>query len=289
MLSNQLFSFQLVNLFDVLIVALLIYLILVFAKQSRSTIVLYGVATYIVIVYLSRTLSLPLTREIFQILATVFLLILVVIFQRELRRFFDWIFISTRRLTSSVQPKKISSDVSFAIIKAVQEMASKKIGALIVLPGELPLEGIIEGGYFLDGRVSVPILLSIFDTTSPGHDGAVIIDHNHLKKFGVHLPLAVEYQSFDKTGTRHRAAAGITERTDALAIVVSEERGEISIAEGGKLNKITDTHLLEEKISKFIKQFQEPGVDRFWRVFLMQNWRLKIIALVLALILGLVF
>lgn len=275
------------DIIDVLLVALLIYFILVFIKQSRSFVIAYGAAIYMIIIYFARTLSLTLTREIFQILSTVFLLVFVVIFQRELRRFFDWIFISTRRLTHRRQ-RTISNDASFSIIKAAQEMADKKIGALIVLPGELPLEGIIEGGFALDGRVSLPLILSIFDPTSPGHDGAMIIDNNRVKKFGVHLPLADNFSGFEKTGTRHRAAVGITQRTDSLVIVVSEERGEISVASRGELEKIDNIHLLEEQISKFISVAQEPEFSHFWRVFLTRNWWLKALALLLALILRIV-
>lgn len=277
-----LFSFK--DLPDILIVSLLLYFILVFIKQTRSYVLAYGAVAYLVVVYLARSLSLPLTQEIFQILATVFLLIFVVISQRELRRFFDWIFISSRRLAHKNR-QGLSSGVSFSIMKAVQEMADKKIGALIVLPGEMPLEGVVEGGFALDGRVSVPLLLSIFDVTSPGHDGAVIIDNNRLKKFGVHLPLAENYSAFHKAGTRHRAAVGVTEKTDALAIVVSEERGEISVAQNGELKKISELHLLEEQISHFIKEAQEPEFDRFWQFFLTKNLNLKFFALLLAIIL----
>lgn len=284
---NYLTLFQPKDIIDILLVALLIYFILIFIKQSKSFVVAYGAAIYLLIIYFAQTLSLTLTREIFQILSTVFLLVFVVIFQRELRRFFDWIFISTRRLTHR-REKTISNEVSFSIIKAAQEMATKKIGALIVLPGELPLEGVIEGGFPLDGRVSLPLILSIFDPTSPGHDGAMIIDNNRVKKFGVHLPLADNFSGFAKTGTRHRAAVGVTQRTDALVIVVSEERGEISVASRGELKKINDIHVLEEQISQFISVAQEPEFSHFWRVFLSRNWRLKALALILALILRIV-
>jgi len=287
-MTEYLSILQFKNLLDVLIVSLLIYFILVFIKQSRSYAIAYAAFIYLVIIYLARTLSLSLTREIFQLLATFFVLIFVVIFQRELRRFFDWIYLSTRRLMRGAKTQ-LSNDVSFSIMKAVKEMAEKRIGALIVLPGELPLEGVVEGGFNLDGRVSVALLLSIFDVTSPGHDGAVIIDNNRLKRFGVHLPLAENYQAFHQTGTRHRAAVGVTEKTDALAIVVSEERGEISVAEAGQLTKIIELHTLEEQIRRFISEAQEPEFNRFWRVFLAENWRLKILSLIVALGLYFVF
>lgn len=272
------------DVIDIVIVAILTYFVLVFVKQSRSSIIAYSVIVYLIISYLAKSLDLGLTRQLLQLMATAFILIFVIVFQRELRRFFDWIFISSRRITHG-RRQTLSRDVSFAIMKAVQEMALKRIGALIVLPGELPLDGVIEGGFFLDGRVSSPLLLSIFDASSPGHDGAVIIDNNRLKKFGVHLPLAEDYAGFQKAGTRHRAAAGVTERTDSLAIVVSEERGEISFAENGQLTKISEPHILEDKISQFISESQEPEFNRFWGVFLTENWTLKLLSLVIAFVL----
>lgn len=269
---------------DILITSVILYFIFVFIKQSRSWVIPYALGAYLIIIYLAKTLNLGLTRQIFQLLATVFLLIFIIIFQRELRRFFDWVLISSRRLTNP-HPRQLSKEVSFSIIKAIKEMVEKKIGAIIVLPGELSLENVVEGGFLLDGRVSSPVLLSIFDTSSPGHDGAVIIDNNRIRKFGVHLPLAENYTGFDRAGTRHRAALGVTEKTDALVIVVSEERGEVSIAENGQLTKISEFHLLEEKISRFIAQAQEPEFDLFWRVFFVKNWRLKILVFSLTIFL----
>ncbi|MFA5022684.1 MAG: DNA integrity scanning protein DisA nucleotide-binding domain protein [Candidatus Paceibacterota bacterium] len=275
------------EVFDLLFVAAAIYFIIFFIRQSRSYVLAYAVGSFAVFIFLVQIFQLTLALQLLQILGPLILFVFVVVFQRELRQFFDWIFISTRRLTSPRGPI-LSKDVSFVIMKAVQEMASKNIGALLVLPGELPLEGIIEGGFALDGRVSGPLLLSIFDVTSPGHDGAVIIDNNRLKRFGVHLPLAENYEGLNKTGTRHRAAVGVTEKSDALAIVVSEERGEISVAEHGQLEKIDNLHLLEERISRFLSSAQEPEFNHFWRVFLVRHWRLKILALLLAIVLRLV-
>lgn len=266
------------DLLDVIIVALFIYFVLVFIKQSRSFIIAYAFLFYIILIYLAKILDLGLTRQLFQILSTLFLLIFVVIFQRELRRFFDWIFISSRKLAQGGK-RLVSQEISHLIMRSVQDMAIKHIGALIVFPGSLPLDGLVEGGFSLEGRISSPLLFSIFDTSSPGHDGAVIIENNRLRKFGVHLPLA---DSYTGTGTRHRAAVGLTERSDALVVVVSEERGEISVAQGGQLKVIEELHELEEKLSLFLRESQEPEFNRFWRIFWLQNWRLKILALVLS-------
>ncbi|MCX6712288.1 MAG: diadenylate cyclase [Candidatus Vogelbacteria bacterium] len=271
--------------FDLLFVAGAIYFVIFFIKQSRSYVLAYAVSFFVAFVILTQVFQLSLSQQLLRTLGPLILFIFVVVFQRELRQFFDWIFISTRRLTHSRRQSLLSDSVSFAVMKSVQEMATKKIGALIVLPGELPLEGIIQGGFSLDGRVSVPLLLSIFDVTSPGHDGAMIIDNNRVRKFGAHLPLAENYQTSPRTGTRHRAAAGLTEKSDALVIVVSEERGEISVAEHGKLEKVAEPHVLEERINKFVSEAQEPEFSHFWHVFLVRNWKLKVVSLFLAIVL----
>jgi len=281
-MMQYLLTLQFRDFFDIFLSALLIYFILVFIRQSRSFVIAYGAGIYLLVIYLAHTLSLTLTREIFQILSTVFLLVFIVIFQREFRRFFDWVFATSWRFLHP-REKKVSNDTTLVIIKAIQEMIRKKNGAIIVLPGELPIDGAIEGGFVLDGLVSLPLLLSIFDPSSPGHDGAVILEGDRLRKFGVHLPLAENYSGYRKSGTRHRAAAGITEQTDALAIVVSEERGTVSLAFHGDLKKISKLSLLEERLNKFILKTQELEATSFWDIFLINNGWLKLVALLLAL------
>lgn len=273
--------------FDLLFVAGGVYFVVFFIKQSRSYVLAYAVGSFVIFISLIHIFRFELANQLVRILGPLLLFVFVVVFQRELRQFFDWVYISTRRLTSSRGPV-LSKEVSFLIMKAVQEMADRKIGALIVLPGQLPLDGIIEGGFALDGLISGPLLLSIFDVTSPGHDGAIIVDDDRVKRFGVHLPLAVNYSTARGAGTRHRAAVGVTEKSDALAIVVSEERGEISVAEHGQLKKLNDLQVLEARISHFLSEAQEPEFNRFWWVFLVRNWPLKVLSLVLAIILRLI-
>lgn len=282
-MSNLLPLTNLKELFDLVFVTGAVYLVLFFIKQSRSYVLAYSAGFFASLIFLIQVLQLTVARQLLQIFGPLLLFVFVVVFQRELRHFFDWIFISTRRLASPRGPI-LSKDISFLLVKAIQEMANKKIGALIVFPGELPLDGIIEGGFVLDGRVSLPILLSVFDPASPGHDGAIIIDNNRLKKFGVHLPLAENYSSV-AIGTRHRAAIGLTEKSDALVVVVSEERGEISVAEQGRLERVAEMHVLEERLSQFMSQSQKTDSLRFARVFWVQNWRLKILALLISLLL----
>jgi uncharacterized protein (TIGR00159 family) len=269
-------------------VALLFYVVLIFIRQTRSYFIIYTLLFLSGVYYLSTWLDLGLTRQIFQPFLTFSVFLFAIVFQRDLRRFFDWFFISGRKWMWDKKRTR-SIEVTELIVRAVAMMAQSKTGALLVFPGDYPLDSLIEGGTALEGRISIPLLLSIFDSTSPGHDGAVIIENNRLRRFGVHLPLAENYQGFDKTGTRHRAGAGITERSDALAIIVSEERGEISIAEGGKLRLIKNVEELERQLTEFIKGNVQPVAESAWHYFWAKNTYIKIASVSLALIFWLIY
>ena len=280
--------FQISDLIDILIVSLIIYLVIAFIRQSRSYFIVYIFLFLFGVNYLANLLNLSLTRQIFQPLLTFVLLFFVVVFQREIRRFFEWFSATGRRLTTQRQIA-LSSDSAKTIAETVFEMAQKKIGAIIVLPGDYSLDQILEGGFALDGRISRPLLLSIFDTSSPGHDGAIIIDKNRIRRFGVHLPLAEKFSKFASVGTRHRATAGITQRTDSAAIVVSEERGEVSWSEGGDLTKIQRVEELEKLVSGFLKDNLDLSDSRTWYSWITRSWGFKLLSVVLAFVLWSVF
>jgi len=280
--------FQVRDFIDILIVTVIIYLIIAFIRQSKSFFIFYVLLSLFGINYLSQVLNLSLTRLIFQPLLTFVLLFFVIVFQREIRRFFEWFFAHGRRLTAQ-RKIALSSDSAKTVADSVFEMASKKIGAIIVFPGDYVLEQIMEGGFFLDGRVSRPLLLSIFDSSSPGHDGAIIIENNRIRKFGVHLPLAEKFDKFATMGTRHRATAGITQRTDAVAIVVSEERGEVSWSENGELIKISSRDLLEQKVAGFLRENLDLVTPSGWRSLFLHNWSSKLLSIFLAVVLWFTF
>jgi uncharacterized protein (TIGR00159 family) len=209
------------EILDIVLVSLAIYIILLFVKQTKSYFVLSVSLALIALNFFSQNLNLTLTRSILQPLSTLTFIIIAIVFQREIRRFFRWITTGQQHLFSRTHT--ISRGVSGEIAESLLYMADKRIGAIIVFPGRQEIDDIIEGGQPLSGMITKEILLSIFDTGSAGHDGAVIIENDFIKLFGAHLPLARNY-NFRKAGTRHRAATGITEDTDAIALVVSEER-----------------------------------------------------------------
>ncbi len=273
------------NILDVLIVAFIIYLALIFIRQTRSYFILTALASLVLINLVAKTLDLGLTERIFEPLVTFFLIIFVVVFQREIRRFLEWFTVKGRNLARA-RTRLLSRNAANAIVEAVFDLAKNQRGAIIVFPREYPLDNLLEGGFALDGRISSALLLSIFDPSSPGHDGAVIIEENRIKRFGVHLPLAENFVDFNKVGTRHRAAAGITEKSDALALVVSEERGVISKSEGGILTPLADRPAVETLVHQFFAdELEETILTSPWQYLVVNNWSIKLISLILAALL----
>lgn len=248
--TNLLSNLYIADFFDVLIIALLIYFIIFLFKQTRSFYVAAGVLIIVALYAVAKTFGLYLTSLIFQAIWGVFFIALVVIFQEELRRFFEYLAIwSTRQVKQGggiVQGVAIKE-----ILNAIKQMARDKIGALIVIQGRDSLTKFVSGGKMLDGIISEELLLSIFDPGSSGHDGALIVKSDRVALFGGHLPLSHDFAQIGKRGTRHSAALGIAEVSDAFVIVVSEERGEISYAYDGKLTSFK----YAEEVSAPLKHF----------------------------------
>ncbi len=266
------------EIIDIFIVSLAIYIVLLFVKQTKSYFVLSVSLFLIALNFFSQNLNLALTRSVLQPLSTLTFIIIAIVFQREIRRFFRWITTGQQNLFSRTHT--ISRAVSAEIAEAALYMAEKRIGGIFVFPGKQEIDDLIEGGQQLNGSITKELLLSIFDTSSPGHDGAVIIEQDTIKMFGVHLPLARNY-NFRKAGTRHRAATGITEDTDAIALVVSEERGVISIAKAGTLERIKDETALREILKKLTGE-SDNVPQGFWHYFILSNAKTKLVAVAVA-------
>ncbi len=243
-------SFTFSDSLDILFMGILIYAVLKLIYETRSFPIIIGISTVFVFYGLATLLNLSLTRSIIQSFLSIFIILLVVLFQNEFRRFLTFFNlaprISKRRLPSEVIIQTLSETVEF--------LADKKTGALIVFPGREAIDQYLTGGYDLDGEISAPLLLSIFDDSTPGHDGAVIIEGNRLRRFGVHLPLARNIETLKGYGTRHRAALGLSERSDALIVVVSEERGSMSVAQNGVLKNVKNQEDLERIVKRFYRE-----------------------------------
>jgi uncharacterized protein (TIGR00159 family) len=228
-------SARIADAVDVVVVAVIVYFGIIWFQRSRSRLVMSGLGTLAVLYFAAGLLEMHLTLALFQAGLTVAVVALVVIFQEEIRRAFERVALASRFRAESV-PAVLDAAVD-TVVEAAASFANSRTGALIVFRGREPLERHLERGVVLNGQISLSLLHSIFDASSEGHDGALIIENGLATRFGVHLPLAAEAKSQQRSGTRHSAALGLTERSDALVVVVSEERGVISVAEDGVLGE----------------------------------------------------
>ncbi|KKS31522.1 MAG: putative membrane protein [candidate division WWE3 bacterium GW2011_GWF1_42_14] len=240
------------DFFDILIVALLIYSLFLFLRNTKTLMVFLGLAIAATLYLFAKSFNLYVTLLALKYFIGVSVLIFVIIFQNEIRRYFEFLgLIGSRQL--KVLPLATRSPTTSEIIQACVKMAQAKIGVLIVVQGKDSLDQFVDGGVPLDGVISEELISSIFEPRSYGHDGALIISNNRVSKFATHLPLSTNFKEIGKHGTRHSAALGITELTDAFAIVVSEENGKISISKDGKLKTLQEFTDLEKEFEKYIK------------------------------------
>jgi uncharacterized protein (TIGR00159 family) len=273
-LLEPLTQIRVADVVDIALVSALVYATIALLRRTQAAFVAIGVLLMAVLYIVANLLDLRLTVWIFQGFFAVFLVILVVIFQEELRQLFERVAVwSLRQSGSRVVPESSTLDV---VAKCAADFAAARLGALIVLPGAQPVDRHVHGGIELDGKLSEPLLKSIFDHHSPGHDGAVIIERGRLKRFAVHLPLSTEYQKLRLVGTRHTAALGLAELCDALCVVVSEERGQISVAWNGTLRLLANPMELPGILQQFLTK-EQPAIDRrAWSKGLRENWTEKV-------------
>jgi uncharacterized protein (TIGR00159 family) len=242
------------DLVDIGLVAALLWGAFVWLRRTPARWALLGIAMLGAGFLIARQLSLTLTTWILQGSVFVFVIVIVVVFQEDLRRLVELIAVrGLRRRARTPTPQATDT-----LIRCIALLAADRTGALIVLPGREPLDRHITGGTQVNAELSEPLLLSILDDHSPGHDGAVIIHENRIGQFGVHLPLSTDHAQVGHGGTRHAAALGLAERTDALCLAVSEERGVTSIAAEGVLRRLYRPEELAIEIHRFIERVA-PG------------------------------
>ena len=266
---------------DIIFVAVLLYTAIVWARQTRAAFVVRGILILGGIYIIARYLDLQMTAWVFQGFFAIFLIMIVVIFQEELRQFFE------RIAVWSLARKRVpplGSQTSDILVRTLSDLAKEHVGALMVIRGNDPLERHITGGIALDGKLSGPLLKSIFDPHSPGHDGAVLVEQDSITRFAAHLPLSKDLTQLTHVGTRHSAALGLAELTDALCIVVSEERGTISFARDGKLREVENLQQLGAVIDSFLRtKFPSTQQSNISLQFFRENWIAKAISLSLAI------
>lgn len=238
-----------VDAVDVLIVSLLLYRLFSLMRGTRAVHMFFGLIALFVLSVVAQWLNLIAVNWLISSLRTVWVIAFVIIFQPELRRALA--LLGQNRMVSRFVRMRESGIVP-EIVKSVQELSEKKVGALIVLEKDMGLQNYVETGTVIDAKVTTELIETIFAPHGPLHDGAVIIQNDRVMAAGCILPLSQDERLAPALGTRHRAALGLSEETDAVVVVVSEETGAIAYADGGKLyRKIDVTTLRAELLRSF--------------------------------------
>jgi diadenylate cyclase len=255
----HLWRYYVVHLLDILLVAFIFYEILLLIRGTRSVQVLLGVLVLAVATFfVQRVLQLPVLSWILRTFWLAWVVVLAVVFQPELRSVLAQL--GSHRLGRILLPGELN--FINEIVAAIQEASQNRIGMLIVLEQETGLRNFIETGTQINGEVSRDLLLTLFYPRTILHDGAVVIREDRLVAAGCVLPLSNDPGILRVLGTRHRAAIGISEISDAIVLVVSEETGVVSVARDGKLNRDVDLESLRNQLVDFYRALRQRGLFR---------------------------
>jgi diadenylate cyclase len=242
------------NVIDILLVAFVIYQFLMLVRGTRAAPMLVGVAAVALGFYLARIGELTTLSWLISTLLPYVVFALIVVFQSELRHALANL---GSRLTLS-RARSSESDAYDDIVLAANLFSQNQTGALIVIEREIGLRTYIESGVPLDARLSYDLLATIFRPSAPLHDGAVIVQKDRIAAAACFLPLSMNPVLSTQMGTRHRAGIGITEETDAIAVIVSEETGAISLAVAGNFERDLTVEQLRERLSTLLRRYVPP-------------------------------
>lgn len=234
---------------DIAFVTLLFYQVMIVIKGTRAVSAIYGLLLLIAVFAFSEYFGFYTLHWILQQFLSSFFLVVVILFQDDIRRG-----LSNMGARSFYKKTEVEGSFLDEVIGAAVNMAKRKVGALIVLEHHVPLGDVAQRGVVIDSAISKELLVTIFQVKTPLHDGAVIVRRGRVAAAGCILPLAVGDQDRPEYGTRHRAALGITEETDAIAIVVSEERGDITVAVNGRLTSNLDRIRLKRVLRNLLER-----------------------------------
>ena len=246
--KNIVSSVGITDVLDIAIITFLVYKLLGFIRETRAEQLAKGLLLLVVATVLSKWMHLYTLHWLLSGLISAGLVAIVVIFQPELRRALEYL--GRSRITNifGEVDKEEAKRIVGQFVEAVDSMSASRTGALIVVEREISLNDIVETGTVIDSQITAQMIGTIFYEGTPLHDGAVIVRGDKLYAAGCVLPLAQNKELNKELGTRHRAGIGITENSDALVIIVSEETGIISIAQNGKLTRFLDGKTIEKKL-----------------------------------------
>lgn len=256
---------------DMAIIAFVFYKLFMLIRETRAEQLIKGIIVLLLATQVSEWLQLHAINWILRNTMTVGLIALLIVFQPEMRRALEYIG-RTKFLTKSIidiEHEEINMMVE-EVVEASGSLSRQKIGALMVLEKETGLNEVVETGTIIHGKISRGLLINIFMPNTPLHDGAVVIRKGEIRAAGCFLPLTEDNHLSKDLGTRHRAGIGITERSDAIVVIVSEETGAISVAENGKLTRFLDAKGLRDMLTN---SFQSTE-NKQWQILKMK-WRHK--------------
>lgn len=246
----------LIDIFEVIIIAFVIYNVILWVKNTRAWSLVKGILVLFFIYIFAYVLNMSVILWIFNKTITIGITAIMIIFQPELRKALEEL--GKKNIVKSIIPfedtkdknKRFSDRTVNEIVKATVELAKAKTGALIIIEKEIILSEYERTGIAIDSAISSQLLINIFEHNTPLHDGAVIIRGDRIVSATCYLPLSDNLGLSKELGTRHRAGVGISEVSDSLTIIVSEETGKISVAIGGKLMRNIDGELLKKKMNE---------------------------------------
>ena len=256
------------DIIEILILSYVIYKILLWFKSSRAWTLLKGIVLIFLFTMLASLLQFNTILYILKNVFSIGILAVIILFQPEFRRgletlgrkkFFDYI------MHEDTEERGLSDKTIYELIKTVTVLSANRTGALIVIEDKVALGEYIDTGIPIDAVVTNQLLLNIFEHNTPLHDGAVIVRGNRVVAATCYLPLSDNVNLSKELGTRHRAGVGISEVTDSMTIIVSEETGAVSVAVGGELIRDIDEHSLRNKLEYLRKRTIDVKSFKIWR------------------------
>jgi len=265
---------NLVDFIDILIVAYIFYSLMRLVRETRAMQLLKGIAAILVLFFVANILEMTMLQFFIRNILTWGVIVIAVVFQPELRRALEQMGRTKfsplgRGSESEADLLQKNKEVISAVCAAGAHLSSRKIGALIVIEREIKLGDVINTGTIIDSRISMELIANIFFPNSPMHDGAVVVRQGRLHSAGCFLPLSANMEIGRELGTRHRAALGMSEVSDAVIVVVSEETGAISVAVDSRLQRGLSVKNLEKMLEAKLIGTQPENTEAkkapFWR------------------------
>ncbi|HEY4613414.1 MAG TPA: diadenylate cyclase [Bacteroidota bacterium] len=274
-------SITISDVLDILFMTVVIYSTLVWFRRTRGGFAVLGLFIAGAAYLIARQLDLTLTTTVFQGFFAIILIAIVILFQEEIKHFLEQLasrsLIQSRRLR---RQDRLSRKPVQVLVNTVKHLVHEKAGAIIVVRGKDPIERHLKGGVVINGDLTEELIGSIFTPSSPGHDGALVVEGDRVALFACYLPLSGNLRKLQKAGTRHAAALGLAELTDALCLVVSEERGSISVARTGSIIAVQDTEELRAALDAFYNDIHPSNEGTLLKNSFKKSYKELAIALV---------